>query len=69
MWRHTFFIINQTPQELSYLSFKHKKHEVFLNHLCDFKSQSMSREKNLYFLSNFFIFFTLLDARLKSLNN
>ena len=49
MWRNTFFIINQTPEELTYLSFKQKKHEVYLNHLCDFKSQSMRREKKSLF--------------------
>ena len=37
----SLFIINQMPDKISHLSFKRKGHEVFLNYLNDFKSQSI----------------------------
>ena len=48
------FIINQNPDEVSHLSFKQKRHRVFLNYLYNFKSQNNSH--------NFFIFFTSLNT-------
>ena len=48
-----YFIIHQTPGQVSYLLFKQKTHEIFSNYLYDFKSQN----KKTFFLSTFYFLY------------